>query len=151
LALAGLAARRGRVDRAAARAGALALVVCTAAISVTAVASLRSSHRATADLLARIERGGAQVGDRPVLVTTAPAVPRLAWRTFDRQRWLLAEQDDLADVVGRLRTAGVARFALVTNRLSRDQALVEGTGVRIVSRDGRPDGGDWQVLVVRTA
>ncbi len=137
--------------RAAARAGAAALVVCTAAMSVMAVGSLRSSHRFTGELMARIERGGEQVGDRPVLVTTAPAVPRLAWRTFDRQRWLLAEDDALADLVARLRAAGVGRFGLVTNRLRREQAEVESAGARVVARDGRPEGGDWQVLVVETS
>ncbi|HEX2023717.1 MAG TPA: hypothetical protein VHF00_03375 [Acidimicrobiales bacterium] len=151
LALAALASHRRQVDGATARTAAAALVVCTAAVSVMAVASLRSSHRFTSELMARIERGGEQVGERPVLVTTAPAVPRLAWQTFDRQRWLLADEDDeddLVDLVGRLRRAGVGRFGLVTNQLPRDQALVEQTGARIVGRDGRPDGGDWQVLVV---
>ncbi|HEV3400415.1 MAG TPA: hypothetical protein VG078_01230, partial [Acidimicrobiales bacterium] len=147
LALAALAAHRRQVDRATARTAA-ALVVCTAAVSVMAVASLSSSHRFTSELMATIERGGEQVGERPVLVTTAPAVPRLAWQTFDHQRWLLADEDDLADLVGRLRRAGVGRFGLVTNRLSRDQATVEAAGGRVVSRDGRPDGRDWQVLVV---
>jgi hypothetical protein len=148
LALAGLAAQKGRVDDVAARTGAVALVVCTAAMSVMAVGSLRSSHRFTAELMARIERGGDQVGDRPVLVTTTPAVPRLAWRTFDRQRWLLADENDLSDLVARLRAAGITRFGVVTNQLSRDQGLVEGAGARVVSRDGRPDGGNWQIIGV---
>ena len=148
VALAGLAAHKERVDRVAARAGAAALVVCTAAVSVMAVTSLRASHRFTADLMGRIERGGEQVGDRPVLVTTVPAIPRLAWRTFDRQRWLLAGDGDLSAVVGRLRAAGVTRFGVVTNRLPRDQARLDAAGARIVGRDGPPGGGDWQVLVV---
>ena len=151
LALAGLADRRGRVDRVAARGGLAALVACTAAVSVMAVASLGSNHRYTADLMARVERGGEQVGDRPVMVATAGAVPRLAWATFDRQRWLLADaddEDDLSHLVAGLRTAGVARFGLVTNRLQRDVARLERAGARVVSRDGRADGGDWQVLVV---
>jgi hypothetical protein len=150
LALAGLATQGARIDRVAAHTGAAALAVCTAVVSVMAVASLRSNHSFTAELVARIERGGHQVGDRPVLVTTAPAVPRLAWRTFDRQRWMLAEEDGLSGLVNRLRAAGVDRFGLVTNRLPRDQAGVEGAGARVLARDGRPDGGDWQVLVVET-
>ncbi|HEX2273394.1 MAG TPA: hypothetical protein VHG90_05940 [Acidimicrobiales bacterium] len=148
LALAGLAGQAQRVDRVAARTGAAALAVCTVAISFMAVASLRSSHRFTADLMTRIERAGEQIGDHPVLVTTAPAVPRLAWRTFERQRWLLADEEDLPDLVTRLRAAGVRRFGLVTNQPTRDQALVEGAGARAVSPDGQPDGGDWHVLVV---
>jgi hypothetical protein len=151
LALAGLAAQAPRVDRVTGRTGAAALAVCTAAMSVMAVASLRSNHRFTAELMARIDRVGHQVGDRPVLVTTAPALPRLAWRTFDRQRWLLAEEDGLAELVARLRAAGVGRFGLVTNRLHPEEAGVERAGARVVEREGRPDGGDWQVLVVETA
>ena len=151
VALAGVAGHRDRIDPVAAWAGAAALVACTAAVSIMAVTTLRSNHRFTADLLARIERGGAEVGGQPVLVTTAPAVPRLAWRTFDRQRWLLAEEDDLSNLVTRLRAAGVTRFGVVTNRLAQDQPRLERAGARIVGRDGRPDGGDWQVLVVDAA
>lgn len=153
LALAGLAGQRGRSDRVTASAGIGALVACTAAVSVMALTSLSSNHRFTGDLMARIGRGGEQVGDRPVMVATSGAVPRLAWATFDRQRWLLADDEDHEDLPGlvhRLRAAGVARFALVTNRLPVDGARLDRAGARVLSRDGRPDGGEWQVLVVAT-
>ena len=51
---------------------------------------------------------------RPVLVTDWPVAPRLAWRTLDRQRWLLGDPvggpGDLPSAVAR---AGVHEAVLV--------------------------------------
>ena len=57
-----------------------------------------------ARLVAAVDRAGQTVSaDDPVMVTTEGAMPRFAWPTFDRQRWLLTAPDGLDDLLGRLR------------------------------------------------
>jgi hypothetical protein len=120
------------------------LAICSVALSAMGVLALRSTHRFTADLVASI--AAAATGPAPVIVTTEEALPRLAWATFDRQRWLLAEPADLPELIDRLRAAGVRRFAFVTSRLDRDRDHLR--GVEVVSVDGRADGRGWQILVL---
>ncbi len=138
------------LDRRARRAALGALVVCSAAMSVMGLASLRDTHRFTARLQATATQAGRATGsDRPVMVATHGAIPRLAWASFDEQRWLLARPRGLAPLVDRLRAAGVARFVLVTDEIERDAAEL-GSQVDVVSRASPPGGPNWQVLVVGT-
>jgi hypothetical protein len=120
------------------------LLVCSVAMSLMAMGSLRSTHRFTAGLVAAVDRVAGP--DRPVLVTTAPLVPRLAWPTFDHQRWLLSKPDDLAAVVGRMAPAGITRFTFVT-RGDADVVLLPASAVRETSASYN----GWQILVFRTA
>ena len=136
------------LDLTARRAGAGALVVCTAAMSVMGLSSLRDTHRFTARLQATAAHAGRQSAPaRPVMVATNAAVPRLAWATFDDQRWLLARPGGLAPLVDRLRDAGIGRFVLVSDELERDVAEM-GTRVDVVSRSSPAGGPNWQVLVL---
>ena len=133
-----------------ARRAGVALVVCSVALSTMGITALRSSHRANTRLVAAAERAGVSVaaGDRPVMVTTEGAMPRFAWPTFDRQRWLLAGPEGLDDLFARLAGAGVARIGFVTRNVDRDQALLDAAGVRVVSADSSEGGRRWHVLVV---
>lgn len=123
------------------------LVVCSLALSVMAVGSLRAAHRRGAGLIAAIDRtaGDTVAGsDRPVLVTTAPLVPRMAWPTFDRQRWLLSRPGDLPALVDRLDAAGIERFTFVA-RSEAEAALLPAT----VARQRVTTYGAWRILVLR--
>lgn len=129
------------------RAAAGALAVCTIAMTVMGVAALRHGHQYTASLVRTIDAAGrSAAGLEPVIVTTAPAAPRLSWSTFDDQRWLLTQSAALADLRSRLADAGIDRFVLVTNNLPTDQAGLE--GAHVLSRRGAADGSGYQVLVV---
>ncbi len=120
------------------------LVVCSLAMGVMAVGALRSTHRFGADLIAAIDRTAGP--DRPVLVTTTARVPRLAWPTFDDQRWLLSTPGDLGALVDRLGTIGVDRFTYVA-RGQADVDFLPGNVVREASTTHR----GWQILVLRPA
>lgn len=124
-----------------------ALVVCSLALSTMAVNGMRANHDAKATVVARIEAAGrAAGGDRPVVVTTLAAGARLAWPTFDDFRWLYVPKDQVADVAGRLREAGVGRFVLLTTDLpALEEQLARLT---VVSVDGPADGQGRQILVV---
>ena len=76
-------------------------------------------------------------------------MPRSAWATFDRQRWLLTRSDDLSGIVGRLRAAGITRIALVSSRESDDLARQLGPGTSVVSADGWAESVGWRVLVLQ--
>lgn len=117
------------------------LLVCSLAMSVMAVAGLRSAHRFGAGFVAAIDRTGGP--DRPVLVTSVALVPRMAWPTFDHQRWLLSTPDDLGPLVDRLRAAGIDHFTFVAHH---GVGLPPGT--RLESSAGYHG---WQILVVATA
>ena len=51
-----------------------------------------------------------------MIVTNEPGTPRPAWATFDRQHWLLVDDDDVSDVLDRLRAAGIERVAVMSRR-----------------------------------
>ena len=121
------------------------LVVCSLAMGVMAVGALRSTHRFGADLLAAVDRTAPGPG-RPVLVTTTARVPRLAWPTFDDQRWLLSKPGDLATLVDRLGDVGIERFTFVA-RGQADVDLLPPAVVRETSITHR----GWQILVLRPA
>ena len=126
-----------------------ALVVCSLAMTTMGVTALRSSHRANARLVAATDQAGRSVAaDRPVMVTTEGAMPRFAWPTFDRHRWLLAGPEGLDDLFSRLDAAGVDRVGFVTRNLERDTAALDAAGVRVVSADDSERARRWHVLVI---
>jgi hypothetical protein len=125
------------------------LATVTVVMAVMGVASLSHGHRFTADLVANIERAGHEVSPlRPIMVTTSPAIPRLAWSTFDDQRWLLTSTADLPTVRAQLAAAGVDRFVFVTTSLDRDAPAL--AGLEVVSRQGLADRTGHQILVLRS-
>lgn len=151
LALAGAGQRLDQVTR---RGVVAALVVCALAMGVMATGSLGAIHRRTERLTAAADRAGRQVapGGRPVMVSTTSSVPRLAWATFDRQRWLIARPDELAALVDRLRVAGIADIVLVSRDLARDRDALAAAAATIdvtpAPAAGSPIGANWAVVVV---
>lgn len=124
-----------------------ALVVCSLAMSVMAVAGLRVNHRTKADLVAGVEAAGRATGDdRPVVVTDWIGAPRLAWATFDDHRWLFVPKDQVATAVDRLRAAGIGRFVFLTRDLPAVRHQLD--GATVVSTAGAVDGAGRQILVV---
>ena len=141
--------QRAKMTPSVTRRAAAGLVVCSLALTTMGVSALRASHRANARLVAAVERAGRTVGpDRPLMVTTEGAMPRFAWPTSARQRWLLATPDGLDHLLGRLRQAGVTRVGFVSRNLPRDRVVLDRAGVRIVSVDGSESSRRWQVLVL---
>jgi len=135
-----------RVARPARKAGVAALVVSSVAMTVMSMTSLRDAHRTTARLMATAERLGLESGsDRPVMVATRGLVPRMAWATFDHQRWLLTDPQDLGSLLERVGGTGVNQAVIVTDDLTHDLDRI-GPAARVVSRQGRPDGRGWQVI-----
>jgi hypothetical protein len=128
-----------------------ALVVCSLATSTLAITSLRHQHRALGQLVAAAEQAGQDVAAAgaegpPVMIATYGSVPRWAWSTFDRQRWLTATPDDLEGLLARLRAVGVSRAGLVTPDIGRDRPLL---GRSVVLADESPSlAPGWHVLVV---
>ncbi|MFN2504210.1 MAG: hypothetical protein ABR540_08265 [Acidimicrobiales bacterium] len=117
------------------------LAVCSLSMAVMSVVSIRSTHVFTDRLMTSIDQVSRNTGEeRPLLVTTSPLMPRLAWKTFDDQRWLLSTPADLPSVVDRLRSAGVGRFTLVTRDLERDGGALWAEDNRKVGR--------WHILIV---
>jgi hypothetical protein len=103
------------------------LAVVAFGLTAVGLSELHHTHTVTADVVARV---GAFVADQdsPVLVTSNPALPALAWRSAPQQRWLLASPDRAsdADFATRLAAAGVHHVTLVSGDLARDSALVAG-------------------------
>jgi hypothetical protein len=142
---------RGRALGPGARRGAVAaMAICSLAMATMAVEGLRANHQDKGVLLAAIDRAGvaAEPGGRAVVVTTAVALPRWAWASFDRQRWLLAGPSGLDALTGRLREAGVARFVFVARVRSGDRTRPP--AATIVSQTGAL-GGRWQIFLLQTA
>lgn len=143
-----LAGARARVSRVHWRFVAGSLAVCSLALGLMAVSSLHRYHRDTQfvmDLIEQVAPGNA--GERPVIVTTTPWVPRLAWASFDRTRWLLSDSQGLADLLHRVVGAGQRQFTFVTNDFKRDNALLP-SDVHIRQQFGAPSGDGVQILVL---
>ncbi|HEY4377797.1 MAG TPA: hypothetical protein VGM93_11595 [Acidimicrobiales bacterium] len=138
------AAMGGR-DRRRAVAG---LVLVSVGLSVVGLRELRSTESATNRFVDRVAETAGPVGaaeGRPVIVTTASFLPRVAWSTFDRQRWLLVDPDHPQDLVARLRRAGVGRFTFVTPDPTGEARVVHGArAVHTVHVDG------WALEVLHT-
>lgn len=138
-----------------------ALAVCSVGLAVLAVSALREGHRQTAAFEAAVDRvsAAAVAGDgdqRPVIVTAEQLAPRLAWATFDRQRWLLVDRttpemrDRQLAVVRDLPEVGVKSFVFVTPDLPRDHWLLD-PAWRLDEPLG-PNGFEgWRIIVVTTA
>jgi hypothetical protein len=123
------------------------LVACSLAMAVMGTGALRATHRASAELVATIDRAAATAGDPdPVLVTTVPSLPRTAWPTFDDQRWLLARPADLPALGGRLEAAGIDRFVFVA-RAEDHVAALPATVTPVSSTTYR----GWKILVLKTS
>jgi hypothetical protein len=123
---------------------AVALAVCSLALSTMAIGGLRASHQIAAHMVARIETAGRTTGDpRPVVLTTWVGGSRLAWPTFEDHRWLYVPGDDVALAARRLREAGIDRFLFVT--MDIDAALPQLAGFTVVSIDDRAG---FQILVL---
>ena len=140
-----------RLDRLTRRTAAGALVVCAAATAAMGLTSLSNTHRFTAQLVSTIDRAGRTTvapGDSPVMLATNGAIPRLAWDTFHRQRWLLSDRDDLGALTSRLADSGVDQVVLVTGRRADDLAAV-GPRAEVVSDDHPTGRGTWHVVVLR--
>lgn len=152
VALVALADAGRALDGASRRRVVVALAACSVVMSVMAMASITDTHRFTDRLMASADRAGRSISgvEKPVMITTNGAIPRLAWATFDRQRWLLAPPDDLAPLAGRLRAAGTDQVVLVTDHLDRDLGRM-GPGVTVRSADIRPNHRTWQVVVLNLA
>lgn len=143
--------QRDRLAPHVARVAVAGLVVCSVALSTMGVTALRSSHHGNARLVAAADRAGRAVdAEMPVMVTTEGSMPRFAWSTFDRQRWLLTHPDGLDDLFDRLRGAGVTQVGFVSRNLPRDQARLDAAGAQVVSVD-RSVARRWNVLVLRIA
>ncbi len=120
------------------------VVASSLALGAMGVGSLRASHQRGAGFVAALDRAAGP--GRPVMVTTIPLVPRMAWPTFDRQRWLLSKRADLATLVDRLGPAGVQRFTFVTRDASDLALLPPG-----LVRESATTYANWQILVLRTS
>jgi hypothetical protein len=144
--------QRARLAPGVARWAMAGLIVSSVAMSTMGVSAVRASHRANARLVAAVDRAGRSLdAPAPLLLTTEGAMPRFAWPTFDRQRWLLAAPGDLGDLFVRLRAAGVTRVGFVTRNLDRDRALLDGAGAGVLTVDGSESARRWHVLVVQVA
>lgn len=126
------------------RVAAAALIACTAITAVMGVASIRGTHRFTDRLMTAIDQAGGEVQ-----VATSGAIPRLAWPTFDRQRWLLVEPDDLAGAMARLHDRGVRTVTFVTRDAEHEQPKL-GAAVQVTGSTPTPGNG-WSILSIALA
>ena len=115
----------------------VALAVIAVSLAVLGVRDQRSTQQAAATFTDAVATAGDavrnQTGEAPVLVTTQGIVPRLAWESFPRQRWLLVDEKHPRDLVARLRRAGIREFLLVTDDARRDAPVVAGAELRSTS------------------
>lgn len=122
-----------------------ALILSMTAMAAMGVATIREQHRRTGAMNQAIRAAMSSVPSDglPVVVATDGALARHAWPIMDGARLLLS-YGDLGDLAGRLDSAGVRQFVVVT---SASQAL-DGTmdRMQVVSQ---VDGALARVLVVR--
>ncbi len=110
LAAIGLRQRLGRLPSPDRRwaAGCLSVVgVATALLGILTIADGRAGHDG---IVAAIGRHPA-----PVMVTTVPGLPRVAWRTHERQAWMLTDTAGLPGLLDRLEDKGIGEMAVVTD------------------------------------
>jgi hypothetical protein len=145
--LLGLSRAASRLASQTARLALAGLVACATLISAMGVMSLRDYHQRTGSFVASLDRAAsANPADRPVLISTVGAVPRFAWQTFDRERWLLAHPQDLGDLAARLTKARVGHALLVTDNPAAAEAHI-GSGVHVTPTN--LSRGGWTVLDLR--
>jgi hypothetical protein len=87
---------------------AVALLAALGVISAVFALATAGALRAREDrIIAAVERHPS-----PVMVTTKPALPRLAWRG-DRITWMLTDHAGLPDLLASLRAQGVPEVGVV--------------------------------------
>jgi hypothetical protein len=123
-----------------------ALVACSLALTVLAVRTLDNDHHASESVVAAVDRAAGR--DVPVILTTEAVLPRSAWRTFDRQRWLLVDAERLADYARRLRQAGIDRVTFATRERLRTEPILNRV-YETADSVGASDGSGWQVLTLQ--
>jgi hypothetical protein len=148
LVLDGLRLGLARIDGRARTVVTISLVACSLALSVLALRTLENDHGASESVVAAVDRVAGR--NSPVIVTTEPVLPRMAWRTFDRQRWLLVDEPSLATYADRLRRAGVDRVTFATRARARTEPVLNRSYETIDSL-GAADGSGWQVLSLRAS
>lgn len=119
LAIDGLHRRGLRLPAVTRRAAAGGLVCCSALLAIGSVASLSRVHSFTDRLLDRIvaTADASTPGDgqaRPVVLSSQPNIPRLAWDDFEQVRWLHNPDEDLGgELAALLRGAEVGEVVFV--------------------------------------
>ena len=103
--LAGAVAGVRETDRRRAVALLAALGVATAVFATATAGALRAREDR---IVAAVERHPS-----PVMVTTRPALPRLAWRADDRLSWMVTTDARLPDLLASLRSKGVPQVGVV--------------------------------------
>lgn len=130
------------------RVAAGSLLVCTVCLSTIGISGLRHTHDFTGRLMAAVDRTASPIGARPVIVTDEPGMPRQAWDTFDRQQWLLVDDEEPSDVFDRLRAAGIERVAVVFGPGKRDLTRDLGPGAQVVAADAWAESKAWHIVAV---
>ena len=123
-----------------------ALAVTMVAMAMMGLATMREQHRRTGAVNSAIRTalGSIEPGAPQVVVATDGALARHAWPIMDDARLLLS-YGDLEYLAGRLESAGVRQFVVVT---SASRPVVSPTNrVQVVSQVGETTA---RVMVVRT-
>ena len=145
LAAGGLLAAAGRLAIPWRRPAAAGLALVVLGIALLGVRELYESEGMARRFYKGLGTVAAPLGSKPVVVTSAILLPRLAGQSFGDHRWLLADPERPDRLVERLRRAGIEKFVLVTGNPIGDRSLTTG-GTRVSSSviEG------WQVDVYRT-
>lgn len=117
------------MERVARRGAAGALLLCSVALTVTALLSLRTNHREMAGMVAMVERAQEAAGPGRPVVTTWQAAARYSWAIFDRGPWLLVERPDIDELRESLAWAGTDRFVFLTVNPDADRPQLQGLDV----------------------
>ncbi len=138
--------RQGRTLAPRVRRGAFgSIVICSAAMTIMALVSVRSSHQSWTRFVSSVDRAEQVAGAGRPVVTTWSAAPRFAWPVFDRSPWLLARPVDMQGLRASLTAIGVDRFVFVTVDIAADRDRL--AGLDVIWADGPLDGGR-RILVV---
>jgi hypothetical protein len=150
LAVDALARRAALLDVPVRRWAGAGLVVCTALLSVGAMASIKGQHDYNEVLLARIDQAAQSTtpGDRGSSVVISPwgNIARLAWPTHSPQRWLYNPEKTLADeLASLLGKTGVNEVLFV----GQQPEEVDPYLAQFAVDEGRSfEEGKWKVLVL---
>ena len=106
-----------------------ALVVCSIALTTTALLSMRSSHQEVARPVRSIERAHEVAGPGRPFISTWQAAPRYSWSIFDRAPWLMVDRSEIGELRQSLARVGTDRFVFVTASPDADQPLLDGLEV----------------------
>lgn len=131
------------------RVACMALVPLVFAPAFVTVSSLRSTHQDTATLVnavvTHLDSTVPGDGGKPVIVTDALPLGRLAWDHLDEARWLAASGPQLDVLLRRLHSAGIRQFLFVTG----DLKTYFGPNYRIMSCQGLTSPTDsWKACIV---